>query len=312
METQIILEEHYHRGKYIILVRFKYERILIDRCKSLGMEWSYRLKGWFLENTPSHYEKVKFLFRDKKLDESALRQSYNARLTQRIRDRLHREKLSDELSPEAATSLVTFEKYMRARNYSGNTIANYLATLRVYFSYFAERPPLELGSDDYILFCNDYLIPGNYSKDYQRMLACALRLYYKVENRQDWEIAEVIYPRKTRTLPVVLSRQEVHSIILSTPNLKAECILSLMYSCGLRVGEVLRLRWKDVDRERSLLWVRQSKGFKDRSVPLSAKMMSLLERYYHRYHSNEFVFEGQFGGQYSSSSINQTIRSICL
>lgn len=246
------------------------------------------------------------------IDDSALRQSYNARATQRIRDRLHKEKLQDDLSDTAKLALGQLQTFMHARNYSRHTISNYSAALKVYFGYYGDTDPKSLDSNDYLRFCEHYLIPGQYSKDYQRLLACALRLIYKKVFRSPWDTDEVVYPRKERVLPIVLSREEVALIIKSTPNLKAECLLSLLYSCGLRVSEALNLRWKDIDRDRGLLWVRRGKGAKDRSVPLSKKMMALLENYYHRYRPPEYIFEGQYGGQYSSSSVNQIIRSTCL
>ncbi len=312
MTDKIYLHEQFHQGKYVILVKFNYNRNLIEQCKKAGLQWSSRFRAWYLENTKGNYYKVKSLLQDYELNEDALIESFTSREAQRIRERLHREKLADDLHPEATKDLKFFKEFMHVRNYAIKTIEHYCNSLKVYFSYHRDRSPSELNAQDFYTFCNDYLLPGNYSKEYQRIITCALRLFYKQQNRSDIEISELIYPRKTRELPVVLSQQEVHVIIRSAPNLKAECILSILYSCGLRVGEVLRLKWKDLDRQRSLLWVRQSKGFKDRSVPLGKKMVLLLEEYYYRYRSKEYVFEGQYGGPYSSSSINQTIRRICL
>ncbi|TNE82303.1 MAG: hypothetical protein EP332_00980 [Bacteroidetes bacterium] len=311
MANTVYLDEQFHHGKYVILIKFEYNRSLIERCKKAGMQWSYRFKAWYLENTPANYAKVKSLFNQEELKEEALIQSYKSRAQQRIRDRLHKEQLAEDLHPQTQDSLKSFEHYMVVRNYASNTIEHYLSSLKIYFSYHASKSPTELGTNDFIAFCTNYLVPGNYSKEYQRIITCALRLFYKFQKRTEVEIVELVYPRKTRNLPIVLSQQEIHAIIRSAPNLKAECIVSLLYSCGLRVGEVLRLKWIDIDRQRSLLWVRQSKGFKDRAVPLSKKMVVLLEKYYFRYRSKQYVFEGQYGGQYSSSSINQTIRRIC-
>jgi len=313
MKRIVLLEEHYHRGEYIIGLRFSFDKTLMDLCKKNDLRWSYTHRCWYIKNSPGNYENIKSMLAENySIDESALRASYQARKIQRVRNTLQKERLIDDLNLTAIEELKKFKQYLRAKNYATNTIYNYSAALKVYFSFFYDANPRELTASSYVLFCNDYFAFGSYSKAYQRMLVCALRLYYKKIVRQTWDIEEVVYPRKERHLPVVLSRKEVYSIIRSTPNLKAECILSLLYSCGLRVGEALNLKWTDFDRERQLIWVRQAKGFKDRSVPLSPKMITLLEEYFHRYRPPEYVFEGQYGGRYSSSSVNQIIRSVCL
>lgn len=277
------------------------------------MKWSSTLKRWIIENSASNYTRVVQEFNSAyAVDLSALHSSYRARKTQRIREKLHKEHLQDALNEEALAGIEKLTTFMRARNYSPHTVTNYTAALRVYFGFYGDVSPESLHPSDYLRFCEEYLIPGHYSKDYQRMLACALRLLYGKVFRSKWDVEDVVYPRKERVLPIVLSRDEVAAIIRSTPNLKAECLLALMYSCGLRVGEVLRLRWKDIDRDRGLIWIRRSKGFKDRSIPISKKMLAMLEKYFHKYRPPEYIFEGQNGGQYSSSSVNQTIRSVCL
>jgi integrase/recombinase XerD len=90
---------------------------------------------------------------------------------------------------------------------------------------------------------------------------------------------EITRPRPQHRLPNVLSKEEVKRILDSVINEKHRVILSLAYGCGLRRSEVLELLSSDLDRDRNLLHIRQSKGFKDRFVPLSGKLVRMVDQY---------------------------------
>ena len=102
--------------------------------------------------------------------------------------------------------------------------------------------------------------------------------------KKSWEIpadqfktvSRLKWPKK---LPVVFSKQEVEAIILSSNNLKHRLLLMMVYSCGLRVSEVVHLKTSDIDWDRNILWVRQGKGKKDRAVMLAANLKMELKKY---------------------------------
>jgi len=92
-------------------------------------------------------------------------------------------------------------------------------------------------------------------------------------------------------------------------NLKHKCIISLAYSAGLRLGEVINLKLLDIDSKRNYIIVRQGKGKKDRYSLLSARVLELLRIYFKAYQPKEFLFEGQFGGPYSATSIHNILKA---
>ena len=111
-------------------------------------------------------------------------------------------------------------------------------------------------------------------------------------------------PRREKTLPNVLSKEEVKAILEAPTNLKHRAMLSLIYACGLRRSELLNLTFKDIHSERNLLLIKQSKGKKDRIVPISNKIIDLLRDYYKAYKPKTWLFEGQqVNQQYSERSI---------
>ena len=115
-------------------------------------------------------------------------------------------------------------------------------------------------------------------------------------------------PRKEFRLPVVLSKPEVRSILRQIRNPKHHAILSTIYASGLRLSELIHLKITDIDSKRMLIHIRQSKGKKDRMVPLSSQLLHELRAYYRKYQPTEYLFEGEKGGAYGRSSVQQIFR----
>jgi len=122
------------------------------------------------------------------------------------------------------------------------------------------------------------------------------------------EIEKLVRPQKPLQLPKVISEEEVAAILNATQNLKHKCMLSLMYSAGLRRGELLNLKLEDIDSKRMLIWVKMGKGAKDRVVPLSPVILSMLREYYVEYKPKQYLFEGQYGGIYSERAIELVLK----
>jgi len=109
-------------------------------------------------------------------------------------------------------------------------------------------------------------------------------------------------------LPVVLSEEDIVKIIKSVKNVKHKAILMVIYSAGLRISECINLKIKDIDSNRMQIRIEQSKGKKDRYILLSAKTLEILRTYFKEYKPKEYLFEGQYGGTYSATSIQTFFR----
>jgi site-specific recombinase XerD len=110
------------------------------------------------------------------------------------------------------------------------------------------------------------------------------------------------------SLPEVLTKDEVGKSLGGFGNLKRWTLLSLVYACGLRIGEALTLRPADLRLAERLLYVRAARGRKGRRVPLAGKIMELLDQYQMAYPCREYLFEGQKGGAYSYTSTRQVMK----
>jgi site-specific recombinase XerD len=118
-------------------------------------------------------------------------------------------------------------------------------------------------------------------------------------------------PEKEQTLPVVLSEQEVGAILRSISNLKHKCLLLVLYSAGLRIGELLKLELKDLDFDRKQIHLKSAKGKKDRITLLSDKTEAHLRQYLSLYQPQQYVFEGAPAKPYSLSSVREISWQAC-
>ena len=151
------------------------------------------------------------------------------------------------------------------QRYSTNTISTYMACLRSFFQYFKDTEPKELHKTD-ILNYLESLIQKGYSKSSQNQHINAIKFYYEKVLGKKREFYYLERPRKDKKLPVVLSKEEVQRLFQKSYNLKHKTILAIIYSCGLRVSEMINMKITDIDYERNTIWIRNSKSNKDRQV----------------------------------------------
>jgi integrase/recombinase XerD len=205
---------------------------------------------------------------------------------------------------EIEQHLISFKNYMNFRRYSQNTIKTYADALEVFFRFYKDQAPESLNIEDIINFNTSYILKKNLSASYQNQVINAIKLFYRNRFNRAMEVDCIQRPRREKRLPNVLSKNEVKSILEAPINLKHRAMLSLIYACGLRRSELLNLTLKDILSDRNLLFIRQSKGKKDRVVPISIKLIEMLRDYYKAFKPKTWLFEGQeVGKKYSERSI---------
>jgi len=115
-------------------------------------------------------------------------------------------------------------------------------------------------------------------------------------------------PRKIKSLPKVIDKAFLLGKINKISNLKHKAIISLGYSVGLRVSEVVNLKMEDIDSDRMVIYIKDAKGNKDRVVPLSKSILQLLRSYYELFKPHVYLFNGQVKPQYTASSCNKIVK----
>ncbi|WP_258101051.1 tyrosine-type recombinase/integrase [Marinoscillum pacificum] len=147
----------------------------------------------------------------------------------------------------------------------------------------------------------------NISRSYQNQSINALKFYLEKVLGHDRAYIELERPKKIQQLPQVLSLDEVKSIFDHVDNLKHRAILMTIYSAGLRVGELIQLRIRDINFHGMRIWVREGKGVKDRITVLSPKLLVVLRAYFKEYRPKEYLFEGPNQSMYTAGSVRKVL-----
>ena len=157
------------------------------------------------------------------------------------------------------------------------------------------------------------MMPRKLSQSYQNQAVNAARLFFKTILGSKIITEQLERPRKEHKLPNVLSKTEVLQILEATQNPKHRTMLSLIYACDLRRSELLNLRLDDVNSNRHMLVILNSKGKKDRIIPISDKTIDMLREYYKKHKPKEWLFEGANAGEkYSEEALNRILKNALL
>ena len=218
-------------------------------------------------------------------------------------------------SPEAIAQIEKFKQWMRSKRYSESTIATYSEALKSFLIFFREKPVAEITNEDVIVYNNDYILDNKLSASYQNQTVNAIKLFFMTVRETKMEVDKIHRPKRSKVLPNVLSKEEVKLILNAHSNIKHKMMLSLIYSCGLRCGELLALQPVHIDSKRNIVLLKNSKGKKDRIVPLSPKILEMLRDYYKIHKPKTYLFEGQnIGLQYDARSLQiilkQTLQKV--
>jgi site-specific recombinase XerD len=149
---------------------------------------------------------------------------------------------------------------------------------------------------------------GKYSEYTQNNAVNAIKFYYTNVQKRKFSNTVLPRPKSSSYLPTVLSMEEIQSIIENIDNLKHKCIISLIYSAGLRRSELQHLKITDIDSSRNVLIIKKGKGKKDRISMLSHNILDLLRQYYKEYRPKDYLFEGIKGDMYSATSMTKILK----
>ena len=183
-------------------------------------------------------------------------------------------------------------------NYSPKTKSTYLYYIQEFLNS-QTIPPSRLTSQDFQSYLDNY----NFSSiSKQNQVINAIRFLYKFGLNKKYDKVSFTRPKKEKKLPKVVDNQYIINQLQNIQNLKHKAILSLTYSVGLRVSEIINLKITDIDSNRMIIHIKNAKGKKDRLVPLSNNVLDLLRLYFKEFKPKEYLFNGQTTNQYSIQS----------
>jgi site-specific recombinase XerD len=198
---------------------------------------------------------------------------------------------------------------LKLKGYSPNTIKTYtfefMQLLKILKDYPVETlSPEKLRS--YFLYCINEL---KLSENMIHSRMNAVKFYFEKVLHREKFFMEIPRPKKPSTLPKALSTNDVKKMLNTLANNKHLLMLKLCYGMGLRVSEIVNLKISDIDSNRMQVLVSRGKGKKDRYVNLPESVLADLRSYYVEFKPKEYLFEGQYGGQYAVRSVQQVFKN---
>lgn len=201
-----------------------------------------------------------------------------------------------------------YSEDLRLKNYAKSSIENYCSQVALFLADHEKvaTKPSEISERQ----IKEWLLKANTINSRKHRLS-AVKLFYKLTGKQPLKFKHIEYPRSEKKLPIVLSVEEIQKMFNVCTNEKHRVILGLLYSCGLRVSELINLKWKEIDRSRMIINVIAGKGSKDRQIMLAPTLIPLLEKYYHEYHSKVYVLNGWKDElQYTQRSVLEVVKQL--
>jgi site-specific recombinase XerD len=180
---------------------------------------------------------------------------------------------------------------MTVRNLSPATQRSYIHAVSKFSRHFG-RSPDRLGLEDVRAF-QVHLVSTGISWPSLNQIVCALRFFYGVTLGRDTIPERIPYAREPRTLPVVLSADEVVRFLEAVSSLKSRVALTTAYGAGLRVSEVVGIKVQNVDSRRMVIRIEHGKGGKDRYVMLSRQLLAILRAYWRLARPKTWLFPGR-------------------
>lgn len=200
-----------------------------------------------------------------------------------------------------------FLEKLELRGYAKNTAKSYISCFEYFINYY-KNTALNSINETHIRRYLKFLQRKGQSFSAVNIHLNAIKFYFEVVRGVPHRFYAIERPRKSEKLPKVLAKSEIKALIASIKNSKHRCIVSLLYSAGLRRQEVLNLRPADIDSERMLIKILDGKGRKDRYTLLSPKLLTELRKYYRHYRPKKLLFEGPGGKAYSGSSVGAIVK----
>ncbi|GAA4321439.1 site-specific integrase [Pontixanthobacter gangjinensis] len=296
---KVTLDLFKHQANSLIAIKFDYDRQMIEHLKLLeGISWSNSFGCFYLEA-----EKKKLNRLITHLISQGYFVDYSAIDFSRLPD------LPENSIKNERKEITDFRNYLNGHRYSSSTIESYTNFVEKFLRFHDFKEFYVFKDVD--RFVEAEIAARNYSISSHRQCISALKHYFEFTEQEEIDPSQLKRPEKTKYLPGVLSKEEVIDLLVATRNLKHRCILALIYSSGLRIGELINLRLKDIDVDRRQILIRQAKGRKDRYVMLAETFLPLFHNYLQTYAPGIYFAEGLQGGKYTASAIRSFLKESC-
>ena len=286
LRPPVSYEPAIHRGKAVIFIRFGNSKQLNERVRKLvGCRWSHTQKAWYVPDILTYRRKFG-------LDLALVGKDVLAHIDPVNQPALQRFVETLQLKAYSQSTLITYR----------NEFAQLLYVLKTVCVDTLDAERLR----SYFLYCTNTL---KLSENTLHSRMNAIKFYFGQVLGREKLFFEIPRPKKASILPKVISTTDIKKLFDATTNLKHNTMLKLCYGMGLRVSEIVQLKISDIDSANKQVFVARAKGKKDRYANLPDSILEQLRAYYIAYKPKTYLFEGQYGEQYSKRSAQQVFKN---
>jgi len=296
-KQQIKIELDKEEGLLHIGVHYDYRKLI--SCME-GAQWDRDKRVWVVPETTDNIKYINNSLSEKGMSVllSDAKKPEGRRI--KIKNELKAVKLNDDKNAE----LARFRSWMMQKRMSESTINIYGYCIENFLKYFNSRDIDNIGISDVVEFNSNFILKSGYSATTQNQYISAIKSFYLKMRGTNFEINLVDRPEKILALPKVIPIETVQEFLRKISNIKHKVALTTIYSLGLRRSELINLCVNDISFVNKTVLILNSKGNKDRVLPLPVKLEILLKRYIEIYKPNTYLIEGQKeGSNYSASSL---------
>lgn len=308
--VKVILAEHKNEPRILLFFPKDKELIqLVKKCKDA--RWSCTLRAWHIPQKEYSLSDVFALFKGKAWIDYSEATNAHQKINSTQKPSVYSSGTlkREELRKEVLDKIEKFRFWLQSKRYSPNTIETYTDAMRSFLRFFSKKKIEDICNEDLIQYNNEYILANRFSESFQNQVVNAVKLFFKTVENSHLNVENIHRPKRSKKLPNVLSKEDVKAILNAPINIKHRAMLSLIYACGLRCGELLSLKLNDIDSDRMILHIKSAKGKKDRIVPLSEKIVLLLREYYKAAKPQVYLFEGQKKGtRYDERSLQNVLK----
>ena len=308
MNSEIRISRGNHREQEVVFLHFRRDEELIKIIRdNFYVRWSATKKMWYVPVSQFDLHEFMKLMKGKAwVDYSGMTEK---KLIEKIdttkKNTTHifndRQKLEDK---NKLAEIEYFAKWMEQRRYGMSTIKTYIESLKVFFHFYSCRDIDKINSEDVVNFNYNYILKNGYSASYQNQIINAIKLFYKQRFNSEMNFENIQRPKRSKPLPKIIDKEDIRHMLSGISNLKHKTALSLIYGLGLRRSELINMRLTDIDLGRKNVVICNSKGKKDRVLPLGNTLTKLLENYIKALSPEIYIMEGQTKGtKYSATSL---------
>lgn len=298
----------HYRQQPIVEIRFQYNQAIIDRLKQVtAARWSPTLQCWYSLEKDFKLRHFFDSFIDLAyIDYTRLKQEKPA-ASKQPGTPYNLKQIKELLSPETKEEISGFKRWMQQMRYSDNTVKTYIHHIEIFLGYYHKKNPDAIRNSDVVVFNHDFILKNGLSATFQNQLISAVKKFYNYFSNQEFDTESLERPQKSQPLPKVMAKKSLQTFFDSITNPKHKIAMETIYAYGLRRSELLNLKLEHINTKRGIISIVNSKGKKDRVVPVSQRWLEKARLYYQAYKPEVYLIEGQFPGKSISAASLQKV-----